>query len=410
MINIKDNFETFNKDILDSIKPYFDYIDNNLLYNFKKIFNAFSSLNVSSTSLNSGYGYGISDDGIKTIEAVYEKIFNAEKAIVRPQLVSGTETLFKILTSLLEKGDLLLSITGEPYETLKGCIGINHNYFGNLINRGIRYSEISLIDKNDIVDYESDLIMEAKLLWIQKSCGYSKRRTISNLEIGKIVELVRKINDNAIIAVDNCYGEFVEKTEPIIHGVDLCAGSLLKNPGGGIARTGGYIAGKNNLIEKISSAVVAPGLGFETTPNIGFSREILQGLINAPKAVSESLKGNIYMSFFFDKLGYLVTPKYFDEHYDVVLKIELEKKEIFECFINCIQSSSPIDSFYKPEPINQKGYISPIVMAGGTFTPGSSIEFSADGFYRFPYTIFYQAGLYFEQSILLAEKFFNFYI
>lgn len=391
--------------IFSEITPYLNRTYEIYSKNFKKVLTAFTKEKVSSHHLNPSFGYGLFDSGTNITEQVFAKIFNAERAIVRPQIISGTHALFLILNSLLKRGELLLSITGEPYETLKSCIGIIKNYKGTLVERGVRYSEISLIGR-DIFDYEIDLIKDAKLVWIQKSCGYSGRKTISNSEIGRLIKLVKTFNSDCIISVDNCYGEFVEEDEPTNYYCDVLGGSLLKNPGGGLARTGGYIVGKSEIIERIASYLIAPGLGFETTPNLGFTREILQGLFNSPQSVKEALKGNIYISCFFEMLDVETEPKYYEPRYDIVLRIKMKSEKLFNVFVETVQEVSPLDSDSSPIPFVQEGYNSPIVMAGGTFTPGSSIEFSADGFYKQPFEVYYQGGLYFEQSRIFAERFF----
>lgn len=397
------SFNELDSKIMSDVTPYFDKINKIYSNNFRKVLSSFIKEKVTSHQLNPTFGYGLFDAGTEITERVFANVFNTERAIVRPQIVSGTNALFLILNSLLRRGDLLLSITGEPYETLKSCIGTIKNYKGSLLNKGIRYSEINLIGRN-VFDYEVELIKDAKVIWIQKSCGYSDRNTISNREIDRLIKIVKSYNPNCIVSVDNCYGELVEGDEPSDYCCDVLGGSLLKNPGGGLARTGGYIVGKSNIIEEISSNLIAPGLGFETTPNLGFTREILQGLFNSPNCVNEALKGNIYIARFLEILGIECEPKYSEPHYDIILKIKMKSEKLFDTFMNLIQEVSPIDSFITPTPFIQEGYSLPIVMAGGTFTPGSSIEFSADGFYAPPFNIYFQGGLYFEQSRILAEK------
>jgi len=399
------SFNELDSKILSEVKPYFNNINKIYSNNFRKILTSFIQEKVASHHLNSSFGYGLFDSGTEITERVFANVFKTERAIVRPQIISGTHALFLILNSLLRRGDLLLSITGEPYETLKSCIGTIKNYKGTLLNKGVRYSEINLIGRN-VFDYELEIIKDAKMIWIQKSCGYSDRKTISNREIDRLVKIAKSYNPNCIVSVDNCYGEFVEEDEPSEYGSDVLGGSLLKNPGGGLARTGGYIVGKNNILDEISSNLIAPGLGFETTPNLGFTREILQGLFNSPNCVNEALKGNIYIARFLEILGIECEPKYSEPHYDIILKIKMKSEKLFNKFMNLVQEVSPIDSFITPIPFVQEGYSLPIVMAGGTFTSGSSIEFSADGFYTHPFNIYFQGGLYFEQSRILAEKLF----
>ncbi|MDD4663067.1 MAG: methionine gamma-lyase family protein [Caldisericia bacterium] len=383
------------------IQPFTQKIESAYSYNFRKVLDSFQLAQVATHHMAPSFGYGLSDIGIETLESLVAHIFHAEAALVRPQFISGTQVLFLILNSLLKKGDFLLSVVGTPYETLQGCIGLHSHYPGNLISQGIRYAEADLTA--DIASGTGSLIEEANVIWIQKSCGYSTRRSLSNLRILELVKLIRCRNKMAIIAVDNCYGEFVEPIEPVEAGADICAGSFLKNPGGGITRTGAYITGKKTLLDKCASHYIAPGMGFETTPNIGLLSTMFQGLFHAPHTVKESLLGNLFMSRFLGEYGIRSFPKWDDPHYDIVLRIEFQTGQQLMSFAELLQQCSPIDSFAKPTPFHQDGYSSPIVMAGGTFTPGSSIEFSADGFVKYPYRLYYQPGMYYEQTKIFAE-------
>jgi cystathionine beta-lyase family protein involved in aluminum resistance len=387
--------------IESDIQPYFEKIELAYSYNFQKVLEAFQSAQVATHHMSPSFGYGLSDIGIQTLETVVSHIFHSENAIVRPQFISGTQVLSLILHSLLKKGDLLLSVLGTPYDTLQGCIGLHSQYPGNLIERGIRYAETNLTEP--LHDGTGPLLEQAKLVWIQKSCGYSTRKTISNLQILELIQLIRCRNQNAIIVVDNCYGEFVEPIEPIEAGADLCAGSFLKNPGGGITKTGAYIAGKQRFLDRCASQYIAPGMGFETTPNLGLLPSLFQGLFHAPHTVKESLFGNLFMSRFLDEFGLSAFPKWYEPHYDIVLRIEFQTGKQLIRFAEILQQCSPIDSQATPTPFHQDGYPSPIIMAGGTFTPGSSIEFSADGFVKYPYRLFYQPGMYYEQTKIFSE-------
>lgn len=398
-----DPFSIIKEQVMEEISPYFEKIETNYSYNFRKILQAFQHSKVSSFHFSPTYGYGLFDAGTKAVEKVFASIFKAESALVRPQIVSGTQALFLVLNSLLSGKDTFVSILGAPYETLKGCIGIEGNYPGSLIKKGINYLEINLLEKYHPGEYKK-LIQKSKLAWIQKSSGYGNRRSVSNEQIKNLIEEIRIINPEILVAVDNCYGEFVETIEPIEAGADICAGSFLKNPGGGIAKTGGYIAGRKDLVDLCSSNLIAPGLGFETTPNLGFIPQILQGLFHSPMTVRESLKGNLFLACFMEKLGFIVSPRSSEDHFDIVMKVSFPNPELLTLFSKLLQTCSPIDSYVDPVPFQQEGYNSPIIMAGGTFTHGSSIEFTADGFTKEPYNLYYQPGMYAEQTVVLAEK------
>lgn len=386
--------------VLNNIQPYFQAIESNYSDNFQKVLKAFQVSKVSAYHMSPSFGYGLSDSGIETLEKLIAHIFQAEGALVRPQFISGTQALFLVLNSLLTKGDMLLSAFGPPYETLQGCIGLHSHYPGNLISQGIRYAETDLLN---FQAYQDELIREANIVWIQKSCGYSTRSSLSSFQLQKVIQRIRTVNPSAIVAVDNCYGEFVEVIEPIEAGADLCIGSFLKNPGGGIAKTGAYITGKKEMLECCASRLIAPGMGYETTPNLGFLPSFFQGIYQAPLVVRESLLGNLFMSCFLNYYGLQTFPKWFEPHYDIVLRIEFQSREQLLRFGEILQRCSPIDSFAKPVPFHQDGYSSPIIMAGGTFTPGSSIEFSADGFTQYPFRLYYQPGLVMEQTKVFAN-------
>ncbi len=399
------NFYELDKLVSNEIKEHINHIQTIYKKNFNKLLKSFQQCRAASHHLHPSYGYGLEDSGTQTVECIYSCYFNAEASIVRPQLISGTQALYLVLRSLLDPGDTFLSICGSPYETLQACIGIQEKAVGyTLQKQGINFRQL------DILPNEEDSFKQimpddkVKMIWIQKSCGYSQRKSISNYDIQRWVPRLRILFPNAIVMVDNCYGEFVEEIEPIEAGADICAGSLLKNPGGGIAKTGAYICGKKNLIERCSDFLIAPGMGFETLPNLGMTAPFLQGLFIAPLVVREALWGKQYMACFMDKLGFKVTPQYFEPHYDLVLKISMENQLKWQAFANAVQAVSPLDSFVRPEPFHQKGYSSKIIMAGGTFTSGSSIEFSVDGIAAPPYDIYYQAGMVGEQSRVLAEK------
>ena len=390
--------------IRKTISPFQEAIESQYRKNFAKVLKAFQDNRVASHHLHPSFGYGLMDCGTQSMEGVFSSLFRSEASIVRPQLVTGTQALYLILKTFLRNQDTILCLCGAPYETLQACIGIQKGAEGNhLCAQGVRYQEINLIDHMNPL---SELLIadsSVKVLWIQKSCGYGPRRSISTKEIQSWIPQLRKIYPQAIIAVDNCYGELVEDIEPIEVGADICAGSLLKNLGGGIAKTGAYITGKKNLVDACADMLVAPGMGFETLPNLGFTASFLQGLFLSPLVVRESLLGNLYMSCFMQEMGFVVEPSYTEARYDIVLKIATQNKNHWQNFADTLQSSSPLDSFVSPEAFEQKGYPSPIIMAGGTFTTGSSIEFSVDGFASDPYYMYYQAGMVAEQTAIFAR-------
>ena len=367
------------------------------LENSKKVLNAFRKHHISEAHLQGTTGYGYGDIGRDTIEDLFAEIFKAEDALVRSQFISGTHTISCCLFGILRPGDIVLSINGKPYDTLDETLGIRDNP-SSLKAFGIKYEQIDLIGN----DFDTEKIVErvkkgnVKLICMQRSKGYAIRKSLSIESMKNIIAEIRKVNKEAIIMVDNCYGEFVDKVEPLELGADIIVGSLIKNLGGGIAPNGAYIAGKKELVELAAERLTAPGLGKEVGPTLGINKQILQGLFLAPQVVANSLKTAVFASRMLEKLGYNVEPKFNDKRTDIVQTIEFRKPEELIKFCQGIQKGSPVDSNSVPEPWDMPGYTNQVIMAAGTFVQGSSIELSCDAPIRPPYTAFLQGGLTYE--------------
>ncbi|MET3616452.1 cystathionine beta-lyase family protein involved in aluminum resistance [Peptoniphilus olsenii] len=363
-------------------------------YNQIKILNAMQEEKLASTDFNWTTGYGYGDIGREKVEKIFARIFKTEDALVRPNIVSGTHAISLALRSILRHGDHLLSITSTPYDTLQKVIGIQGDDPDSLINSGIEYSEIPLINnKINISEIKKNIKPNTKLAILQRSTGYSNRRAFTVLELKEAVNEIKKINKNVLIFVDNCYGEFTEIHEPSEYKVDIMAGSLIKNPGGGIAYTGGYVVGRKDLIDRAASFLTAPGIGKECGLTFGMTRQILQGLFMSPKIVEDAVKGAMLFSKSFETLGFKTIPNTEDKRSDIVTAIELKSPEILEEFCKFIQYSSPVDSIFTPMPWDMPGYEDKVIMAAGDFIEGSSIELSADGPMREPYFVYFQGGL-----------------
>lgn len=363
-------------------------------YNSNKVLEAFISCNVTEDCFSMTTGYGYNDLGRDTIEKVYSKIFKSEASLVRCQFISGTHALSTALWACLRPGDILLSITGKPYDTLDEVIGLKNNS-SSLMAFGIKYMEVSLKD-NDF-DYKKikDIITnnKIKLIEIQRSKGYSTRKSIDIDKLEQVIKFIKDIDKNIIIMIDNCYCEFVSIKEPIEVGADIAVGSLIKNLGGGIAPNGGYITGRRDLIELCAARLNVAGEGIEVGPSLGFNKNILQGLFLAPNVVASSIKTAILTSYVIEKLGYEVEPKYNDKRADIVQNIIFKDKEKLIKYCQAIQSASPIDANVTPIPWNMPGYDDQVIMAAGTFVQGSSIELSCDGPLRSPYIAYQQGSL-----------------
>jgi cystathionine beta-lyase family protein involved in aluminum resistance len=387
------------------VENIFKQIDNVCEYNSLKVLKAFQKYNISDIHFGSTTGYGYSDIGREAIEKVYSEIFKAEDSLVRSQFISGTHALTVALFAFLRPGDTMLSITGLPYDTLHEVIGIKENP-SSLKSYNVKYDQIDLVNN----DFNYDKIQErlqqskVKLIEIQRSKGYSTRKSITIEQLEKVIKCIRQVDKDVIIMVDNCYCEFVGKVEPIEIGADVIVGSLIKNLGGGIAPNGAYIAGRKDLIELAGERLTVPGEGKEVGPTLGINKSILQGLFFAPSVVASSLKTAVLASKMLEDLGYKTQPKYNENRADIVQTIEFGNPEKLIKYCQGIQMGSPIDSNSVPEPWDMPGYTDKIIMAAGAFTQGSSIELSCDGPIREPYVAFMQGGLTYEYGKLGVLK------
>ena len=379
----------------------FNLVDEICYFNSYKVLNAFKENKVSETDFNSTTGYGYNDKGRETIENVFKDIFKSESALVRSQFISGSHALTVALFALLRPNDLLLSISGLPYDTLHEVIGIKDND-SSLKSFGIKYDQIDL--KDDDFDYEKieDYLKnnKVKVIEIQRSKGYSTRKSISLEKIEKVINLIKSIDKDIIVMIDNCYCEFVTKKEPIEVGADIVVGSLIKNLGGGIAPNGAYIVGKKKLIDLCAERLTLPGEGSEVGPTLGINRSILQGLFLAPRVVANSLKVAILTSKVMESFGYEVEPKYNDERVDIVQNIIFKDRDKLIKYVQGIQKNSPIDSHVLCVPSPMPGYSDDVIMASGSFTQGSSIELSCDGPLREPYIAYEQGSMTYEYGKL----------
>ena len=408
------NIEAIVDKIDKQLQPVFKQVQDNALFNQKKVLDGFRNCNVSDYHFNPSTGYGYNDTGRDTLEELYADVFKAEAALVRPQIISGTHAISTALLGVLRPGDDLLYITGQPYDTLLDIVGVTGNGIGSLKEYQIGYDHVDLLE-NGAVDFDTvaeKISEKTKIIGIQRSRGYANRPSFTIEDIRQMIERVRELAPHAIFFVDNCYGEFVEKMEPIEVGADLIAGSLIKNPGGGIVKMGGYIAGKEELIEKCAYRLTTPGIGREAGATLYSLLEMYQGLFLAPHVVGEAVKGAIYTAALLEEVGVESTPKWNDPRTDLIQMVELPSKEQMIGFAQVIQKYSPVDSNVIPIPAPMPGYESEVIMAAGTFIQGASIELSADGPIRPPYTLYIQGGLTFEHVKLavtaaVEDIFFN---
>lgn len=369
--------------------------------NTLKVLNAMRRLKISDAHFKTSTGYAYGDIGREKLDNLFAEIFCAERALVRTQFVSGTHALATALFGILRPNDELVSLTGAPYDTLQTVIGHAHAAKGSLKEFSISYRELPLQDgKVDIAAIKNFITPKTKLALIQRSRGYSMREPLTTSDIEKICAAVKAANKNCVTFVDNCYGEFVESREPVEVGADLAAGSLIKNIGGGLAPTGGYIVGKKNLVELASYRLTAPGMGDELGASLGTPRLLYQGLFLAPHVTAQALRGAIFASGIFSKLGYKTRPLPEEIRGDIIQAIELRSAEKLIKFCKAIQSFSPVDSFASPEPWDMPGYEDQVIMAAGAFVQGASIELSADGPLREPYAVYLQGGLTFEHATI----------
>ena len=407
--------------------PYFAQIDKIAFANQKKVIDAFQKHRISDSHFNHSTGYGYNDKGRDTLDLVWADVFESEAAFVRPHIVSGTHAITIGLFGLLRPGDTMLSVTGTPYDTLTGAIGLRQSpllkggggeaggglqNIGSLIDFGIKYKQTEIIDnQNSPFDFDAiskilqnDNNKSVKVIFVQKSKGYKDRITIKSESIGELVKFAKAINPDIYIVVDNCYGEFVEEHEPAYYGADMTIGSLIKNPGGGIAECGGYIAGTKKAVGLASYRLTSPLVGTEVGASLGQTANIYKGLFFAPHVVAQSLKIACLAAYIYENLGYEVNPKYNDERYDIIQTIKFSDENKLVNFIRGIQSGSAVDSHVIPEPSDMPGYDNKIIMASGSFTQGSSIEISADAPVKPPYIAYMQGGLTYESGKLCLMR------
>lgn len=393
-MGICDEVYDYCDNIIKSLHDRFEEIDKNAEYNQMKVIKAMQDNKVAEMHLSGTTGYGYNDDGRDTLEKVYSDIFKTEDALVRPQIICGTHALNIALSSNLRPGDELLSPVGKPYDTMDEIIGIRPSK-GSLAEYGITYAQVDLLPDGGF-DYEGikNAINErTKLVTIQRSKGYASRPTLSVERIGELISFIKGIKPDVICMVDNCYGEFVERIEPSEVGADMIVGSLIKNPGGGLAPCGGYIAGKKECVEQAAYRLSSPGLGKEVGATLGVNQSFYQGLFLSPVVVAGALKGAIFAANVYEKAGFVVRPDGSEPRYDIIQAVELGSADGLLAFCKGIQAAAPVDSFVTPEPWPMPGYDSDVIMAAGAFVQGSSIELSADGPLKEPYSVFFQGGL-----------------
>lgn len=393
-IGIRPEVLDFGRKMEKKLEERFREVDETAEYNQLKVIHAMQKNRVSAECFQSSSGYGYNDYGRDTLEAVYADIFHTESALVRPQITCGTHALSLALAANLRPGDELLSPVGRPYDTLEGVIGIRQER-GCLAEYGITYSQVDLLDDGTF-DYENiakALNDRTKLVTIQRSKGYQTRPTFSVKQIGELISFIKERKPDVICMVDNCYGEFVEVMEPSDVGADMVVGSLIKNPGGGLAPIGGYIAGKEELIENCACRLTAPGLGREVGATLGITQSFYQGLFLAPTVTASALKAAILAANIYEELGYHVIPNATERRHDIIQAVELGTPEALIAFCRGIQAAAPVDSYVTPEPGEMAGYDVDVIMAAGAFVQGSSIELSADGPMREPYAVYFQGGL-----------------
>ena len=384
--------------IEEKVRPYHTAVDARAFFNQQKVLAAFRNHQVSDFHLHPSTGYGYDDEGRDNLERVYAEVFGAEAAIVRPQIISGTHAITLSLFGVLRPGDELLYITGKPYDTLQSIVDGGEKDTGSLKDYKIGYSHVDLID-NETIDWDgvkAQVNENTKMIAIQRSKGYATRPSFTIEAITQMVKNIRAIAPQAVIFVDNCYGEFVEELEPTEVGADLMAGSLIKNPGGGFAKIGGYIAGRADLVEKCAYRMTSPGIGAEAGASLNTLADFYQGFFMAPHVVAQSLKGAIFTSAMLEEIGMTTSPHYTETRTDLIQSVSFQTAEQMVAFCREIQAASPINAHFAPEPAYMPGYEDDVIMAAGTFVQGSSIELTADGPIRPPYTAFVQGGLTYE--------------
>ncbi len=398
----REQLSALREDVLVRAEEQFRRMDETAEYNTKKVLDAMRECRISDAHFGVSAGYAYSDLGREKLDELYARVFGAERALVRTQFVSGTHALATVLFGILRPGDQLVSITGTPYDTMQTVIGWAHESVGSLKEFGVLYDELPMQDGHvDLEGIGRVVTPQTKLALVQRSRGYSEREPLSIEDIRAVSARIKEAGPNCIVFVDNCYGEFVDTTEPTeLPHVDIMAGSLIKNPGGGLAPTGGYIAGRSDLVEAASYRLTAPGMGDELGASLVSNRLLYQGLFLAPHVVAQALKGAVFAAGIFEGLGCRTFPRFTDTRSDIIQAIVLGDPERMKAFARAIQAMSPVDSFAAPEPWDMPGYADQIIMAAGTFVQGASIELSADGPMREPYCIYLQGGLTFEHAAL----------
>jgi cystathionine beta-lyase family protein involved in aluminum resistance len=401
-MNAPDKLTELIEQLLPRLEPSFARIDAISRTNTARILEVFRHHKVSDFHFRGSTGYGYGDAGRDKLDTVWAEVCGTEKALVRTHFVSGTHALAAVLFGILRPGDELLSVTGAPYDTMQTVIGHSHPAAGSLTEFGIIYKELALTPEGevDLAKLAGALTAKTKVILIQRSRGYSLRRPLSLANISQICRQIKQLQPNCICFVDNCYGEFVDTSEPTAAGADIMAGSLIKNPGGGIAPSGGYVAGRADLVEMAACRLTAPGIGSELGASLSDTRLLFQGLFLAPHTVAQALKGAIFAAALFSALGYHTLPHFDEPRSDIIQAIELGTPEKMVAFCHSIQRHSPVDAHVRPEPSGMPGYADAVVMAAGTFVQGSSIELSADGPLRSPFVVYLQGGLTFEHAFI----------
>jgi cystathionine beta-lyase family protein involved in aluminum resistance len=381
----------------DALQDYFKENKKIAYKNFKKVMTAFREHSVMESDFSGTTGYGYDDVGRDKLEDIYRDVFKAEDALVRAQIISGTHAISLVLLSLLKSGDELLYITGQPYDTLEKVIGESEEDIGSLKEMGVTFSTVDLKDDQfDVEKILNSITKKTKMIGIQRSRGYSSRKSMTIAEIEAIIKTIKEKHPNIIIFVDNCYGEFAEDREPIEVGADIMAGSLIKNPGGGLAKMGGYVVGREDLITRVSYRLTVPGVGKEMGASLNALSDMYQGFFMAPHTVMESINGALLMSYVFEQLNMTTSPRYSDKRTDLIQSISFNTEEEMITFTQMIQKASPVNAMFLPIPDLIPGYNHPVIMAAGTFVQGASLELSADGPIREPFTVYAQGGLHIE--------------
>lgn len=404
MLKFSDQLLNLGEKAEKEIRPIFDRIEQRAFLNQKKVLEAFREARVSTECFNPTTGYGYDDMGRDTLDKIFARVMEAESAFVRHSILSGTHALTIALFGLLRPGDTMLAVTGTPYDTLRSVIGIEgEKGCGSLKDFHIQYEEIDLMEDSTLNEEAIQNRLkqgDVKMVYLQKSPGYSTRRPLSNDVVAQAVKIVKDCGSDAFVVVDNCYAEFCEEHEPPYFGADLCIGSLIKNPGGGMAESGGYLAGTKKAVDLCAQRYSCAGIGLEIGASLGHTKSIYKGLFYAPHTVCQALKTAVFSAKLFELMGYPVIPNSGDERFDIVQQISLNDPDKVEGFCRGLQSASPVDSYVTPIPWAMPGYQDPVIMAAGAFTQGSSIELSADAPMRSPFTVYMQGGLTYESAKL----------